>query len=78
MWGLTPRWRRPTPKKDAWMPKRAGPPDPAAEVPAKYRRLRLRRTRRTRRMEPSYVAGIVIVLVFVTVFGIVVAGVLFR
>lgn len=46
MWTFsTRRNTRPSPKKEAWMPKRAGPPDPGAEVDPKFRGLKLRKRR---------------------------------
>ena len=78
MWGSRPRWTRPSPKKEAWMPTRAGVPDPDADVPEKYRKVRLERTRKTRRMQPSYVAALVFLMVLFVVVAVVVNAALAR
>lgn len=74
MWHFSTRKStRPSPKKEAWMPKRAGPPDPNAVVDPKFRNLKLRK----RRARYRDVQGVGLV-VFGTIIACLAIVLLFR
>ena len=65
MWGMGTRTRRrPSPTQEAWMPKRAGPPDPNARVDPRFRGLKLRK-RRSRDRDGQHTGLVVLVAIFV-------------